>query len=292
MRWPALGIACLLLSGWSSVAISQQPKRSGNLVALVDSMLNLPAGPSIRTSTFLLRQGSVQLSLRVETFYSTDTSIDERVNRCVANPAKRTITCDLRFVDNVASDLNIMDRSQSQATVNEVRRRLLKWIVAHEVGHIALKHVTSDYADPLSGYLVFVPAQQRLELAADAYALRLIGNLKRGDPKDYAMLLGIVNALIRQKLCPETFPIPCNRLAPGVGIIFNSGDGDNEPIRITAGGAHPEFVARFLRLVYLAGQETNENTIDHLAKQVIDKLLVEVPGKGWLKLDAAFEPQG
>jgi hypothetical protein len=248
-----------------------------------------PVTSDVRTSPFLLRQGTLRLPLRVETFYSSDASIDDRDNRCVADPPRRAITCDMRFLDNVASDLGILDSSQPTAKVKDVRRRLLKWVVAHEVGHVALKHVPSDYADPLSGYLLFVPTQQRLELAADAYALRLVGDLKRADPNDYGLLLDIVNALIRRKLCPETFPVPCSRLAPGVGIIFNSAD--DKPIQITAGGAHPEFVARFLRLIYLAGRGTGEHSINYLAQQVIARLLIEVPGKGWIKLDDAFERQ-
>jgi hypothetical protein len=291
VRWRAVTFASLLLNGWSSVAISHPLAHSGNLSALVDFMLKSPATANVRSSTFLLRQGSLHLSLNIETFYSGEASIDPRDNRCVANPPKRTITCDMRYLDNIAAELGVLTRSQSPATTNETRRHLLRWIVAHEVGHVALKHVASDYTDPLSGYLLYAPAQQRLELAADGYALRLVGNLKRGDPQDYAMLLDAVNTLIRQKLCPETFPVPCSRLAPGVGIIFNSADGGNEPIRITGGGTHPEFLARFLRLIHLAGQGTSEHSVNYLAQRVLEKLLVDVPGKGWVKLDEAFEGQ-
>jgi hypothetical protein len=286
---PRLVVALVLvqLVGLPQTGSTSAPRASsGDIDALTRFILTRPSTPILTGSRFLLVQGRLKLSLHIKTFYSADAAIDYRDNRCTADPTSKTITCDLRFLSNLATELDLVQAARKPRVSSSTMRHLLKWVLAHEVGHVVLHHEPSDYADPMSGYLLYAPPQQRAELEADAYALELVGNLSKAPSADYSLLLDIVNLLIRRNLCPDTYPVPCSKLAPGVGLIFNSADG--EPIRIAAGGNHPEFVARFLRLIYLAGKGTKEKSINYLAGEEISKLIVEVPGRGWQRIDEAF----
>lgn len=271
-------VSCALIC-FLSVGLTEAAPRSGTIDELAESILHDWKRFAFRSTRFVIRHGPERIPVTLDIFRAREDAIDERSNRCTADSIRRSITCDLALIDYLLDTFRIEHSTKS-------RKSLLKWIVAHEIGHIALNHSLSDYSDPLEGYLVFVPEQQRLELAADAFAIDLVGDLNHGAVEDYGLLLDIVNELIRKNLCPESFPRSCERIAPGVGIYFNSAD--NLPIKISAGGSHPEFVARFLRLLYLAGLNTNHRSINYLAGKVIEKLLVEVPGKGWVSLGEAF----
>jgi hypothetical protein len=260
---------------------------TGNITRLAAVVTQQPTTTTFTRFNFRLVQGPIDREVTIETFYSSALQVDYRVNRCAADAAINVITCDLRFIEQIAHEFHIYVRAKTADERLKKKVSLTKWVLAHEIGHIIRGHRPSDYADPLDGYVLYAPSQQKLELEADESALALIGNLTTGTVEDYSVLLDIINDLVRKKLCPDSYPNPCSRLAPGVGLIFNSAD--DKPIHISVGGAHPEFVARFLRLLYLAGVGTGANTINNLAGQVLSRLEVEVPGEGWLHLDAALE---
>ena len=115
-------------------------------------------------------------------------------------------------------------------------------------------------------------AQQRSELEADEYSISMMGALDKSDTDNYALLLTIANNLIRKNLCPKTYPEPCEAIAQGAGHLFNSQNSD--PIVIDAGTRHPDFIARMLRLLYLAGRGTKVNSINYLAMQAIERLKI------------------
>jgi hypothetical protein len=178
-----------------------------------------------------------------------------------------------------AQDLNSKDLNT---------RTILKWIIAHEVGHIIKKHGVSDFSPPERGLAIFNAPQQQRELEADAYALTLVGGLNTAESDDYGVLLSIVNILIRKSLCPTTYPDPCEKISPGVGLLYNSSD--QSPIKIHAGGNHPEFIARFVRIIYLSGLNSKQNSINYLAKKVIDKFLIESDSGDWMPMPEAMIP--
>ncbi|WP_139178749.1 hypothetical protein [Lysobacter sp. yr284] len=161
---------------------------------------------------------------------------------------------------------------------------LLKWVIAHEIGHIEKGHHPSSYRTAHSGFLVYEVEQQRSELEADEYSISVMGALDKSEAENYALLLTIVNNLIRKNLCPTTYPEPCEAIAQGAGILFNSSNFD--PIVIDGGTRHPDFIARMLRLLYLAGRGTKVNSINYLAMRAIERLKIK-SANGLVVVDAS-----
>ena len=215
-------------------------------------------------------------------------------DNCVATPSDRIIDCDLKLVDDLIRDFKLIEifgGSTADFDKGFYRRNILEWVLAHEVGHIALKHGISDFDEWPRGESVFHFAQQQKELAADAFAINVIGNLSTGPVPAYQAVIDISNALIRKSLCPQSFPKLCSKIPlGGVGLDFDY-TATAEPIRIPLSGSHPAFVARFLRILYLAGVGTTENSISYLAKEAIDHLLVQGGGHEWTTLRKALSRQ-
>jgi hypothetical protein len=90
---------------------------------------------------------------------------------------------------------------------------------------------------------------------------------------------------MRKSVCPETFPEVCDQMPRGVGLIFDY-TRDAKPVRIPAGGTHPAFIARFLRILYLSGIGTTENSINYEAHQAIDLHEIQGDSGTWTSLKA------
>jgi hypothetical protein len=249
----------------------------GNLTKIVDEMVRRGYGKKrlVISSTWNFDGQRITIHFGV-----SDSALSDQVvyrDNCVASPADHLIDCDLKLIDDFIHDFyldKIFAASKGSSRLRFYRRNLLLWVIAHEIGHIALKHGLSDFEDPNHGMTLFDAARQKYELAADAYAIRLVGKLNVAPAAPYSALLDVVNALMRKSVCPETFPGVCDRMPSGVGLIFDY-TADAKPVLIPAGGTHPAFIARFLRILYLSGIGTTENSINHEARQAIDLLQIQ-----------------
>lgn len=275
-------LASLLLAAFLSSASAQAAdppplEGQGDLAGLIGILLSQfdAAKPINLNYEFVSGPARHKLNLRV--YYSNDLKIDRNDNRCTAAPAHRRIICDVRLVDRLLEQFKLSGPgSLGRLPEKDYRRILLTWIIAHEIGHVALSHPLSDFDPPLKGFEIYDHLRQRKELEADEFAISIIGRLDAAPPEYYSALLDIANSLLRKALCPATYPALCSNIHPGVGLLFNHSNSDG--IRIQAGGTHPEYIARFVRLIYLAGTDTNINSINFLARQVIEKLVVETQG--------------
>lgn len=270
----------------STATTPHQLSDRGGLDGLVGLMLSSNARSGVE---YQFDERGVKLKLLVRSHRSSPSVIDENDNRCTANSLAHKVVCDLGLIDSLAKQFGLTGRYKFLSLKDSralYKRVLLKWMIAHEIGHIALDHAESDWEDPPRGLLIFDNAQQAKELAADKYAMDLVGNLETAGLDEYAVVLQIANALLAQALCPKTYPKPCEKLHPGVGLIYNSAIG--EAIRIQSGGKHPAFVARFVRLLYLAGEGTNQNSINYLAKQVLNQLEIEQEPGSWVSAREAL----
>jgi hypothetical protein len=199
-------------------------------------------------------------------------------HNCVAVPQVSAITCDLSLVDELIDGLHLVTHwpqgTSTEASRSWYRKNILKWILGHELGHIVLGDGISDFAESPRSFRVFDAPQQTRELRADAFAIKFVGNLGTGPSDAYKVVLSIANSLLRKAVCPTEYPNVCSRMPVGVGLIFDYAD-DAQPIRISLGGNHPDMIARFLRILYLAGVGTRENSINYLAKKAIEMLCVD-----------------
>lgn len=267
-----------------SVTIGQSV--SGGLDQLTDAVIEAAfAHERAQPFDFIFDERGTRLQLQIVALFSEQHEVSLFANRCAANSLRRRIGCDLRFLNSIVSGMlalsdpiepgNASDRAKSEFS-NGPYRAMLKWVLAHEIGHIVLNHTEGNYSDSIHGHSVFDSLEQKKENEADAFSVNLMGKLdSTTNIQDYAFALDVTNTLIRLNLCPETFPATCSRIAPGVGVLYNHAD--DKPILIPGGGKHPDFVARFLRLIYLSGVGTKENSINYLAMRAIEKLMIENP---------------
>jgi len=263
---------------------------SGDLDNLIIFLLDKKSSDEIIRLNYTLTGEPTSIELLIDFYYSSALSIRPTDNRCTARPEETKIICDLRLVDSLIDDFKLFKFRPSlsqRETLSGYQKTILKWIVAHEIGHITNMHKASDFSEPKKGLLIYSEAQQRMELEADEYAVKLIGNLEAANVHEYGVILDIANSLIVRSLCPKTYPDICEEINPGVGLYYNSSS--QAPIRIKAGGRHPEFIARFVRIVYLAGLGTEQNSINYLARQIIDKFQIKEDSGDWSAIGKAMD---
>ncbi|OAF19642.1 hypothetical protein [Bradyrhizobium neotropicale] len=213
-------------------------------------------------------------------------------NNCVSAGWEKVIDCDLKMIDDLIDDFYLIPifatKTNRQAVRESYRRNLLLWVLSHELGHLELGHGRSDFKEDIRGMNVFDAATQVKELSADERSIEIVGNMDRGPSGAYSAVLDIANSLVRKSVCPRTYPKVCNEMPRGVGLIYDY-QSNAQPIRIRLSGAHPEFVARFLRILYLAAKDTSQGSgLAHEAKQAIDLLQVEARENEWQSLSRVF----
>lgn len=216
-------------------------------------------------------------------------------DNCVSAGWEKVVDCDLKMVDDLIEEFRLLEiyasNGRRKAARDSYRRSILLWVLSHELGHIELEHGRSDYREDVRGLSVFDAAAQSKELQADQYSITVIGNIDKGSPEAYSTVLDITNSLIRKSVCPRTYPRLCRDMPSGVGLIYNY-QSDAKPIRIRLLGAHPEFVARFLRILYLAAMgSSQESSLAVVSKQAIDLLEVEAHPGDWKSLKRVFARQ-
>jgi hypothetical protein len=190
-------------------------------------------------------------------------------------------------VDDLIADFKLGEIFGSgKDHVKAFRRSIFKWILSHEIGHIALKHGLSDYDEGTRAYVAFDASKQKNELDADAFSLTLIGSLL-SPGEDYGVVLDITNALIRRAVCPETFPKVCKGMPAGVGLLYDYTT-NARAMKIQLYGTHPAYIARFLRILYLSGVGASDNGMTTEAKAAIDQLEVQDEHDNWVSLRKAF----
>jgi hypothetical protein len=210
--------------------------------------------------------------LYVELFNSRIGEHGEIFKGCFWDARNRKIACDLALVDEIIDNYQMVELFGK--TRNQNRKHLLRWILSHEIGHLVLQHRGGYFSQPRQGFQVFNAPNQQEELAADAFSVCLIGESDKSID-DYSYALDFSNALIRKSLCPTTFPQACGAIPiGGVGLHYDYVSG--RPIKIDLSGSHPEFVARFLRILYISAYSDKPNLLTELAKRAIGTLTVQV----------------
>lgn len=176
-------------------------------------------------------------------------------SNCLADPPGRAIRCDLRILDDLIDGFDVINLESQRA---EMRMRLLRLVLAHELGHVVLGHTGAFYHGAQDGFSVSRYAGYRNELEADAYAVRRVDAI--ADQRlEYGLVVRLTYQAMKRSLCPDTFPANCpcpgytdaalcSRIALGPGMPL-VGD---ERFKVALAGTHPEFIVRFARMVWLS----------------------------------------
>jgi hypothetical protein len=267
-----------------------RPIRSGQFADLVSVAMQKGYSGSDASFGYELLWRKKKIALRVNLYDSRRHSGDYDDN-CVAVAKVSEITCDVSLVDKLIDELHLVTHwsygGSLEQSLFQYRKNILTWIMAHELGHIILGDGLSDYMENPRSFRVFDAPQQAIELRADAFAIELVGNLKNASLDAYSVVMTISNSLLRKAVCPAEYPEVCSQMPRGVGLIYDYTE-LAEPIRISLQGDHPDALARFLRILYLAGKGAHEHPLSHEAKQAIDLLCVDTGVNDCVTLDAAL----
>ncbi|WP_370674688.1 hypothetical protein [Pleomorphomonas sp. PLEO] len=228
-----------------------------------------PRDPHIdhRNDKILVRIGDSRLS-PVSGVYSN----------CTANSDIRTIICDARIVDDIIDDFHLDLGSNS---LELYRTLILRLILAHELGHIILKHGFAAYHGDETGFSVFRYMKYSKELDADKFAVKLIDSARLDFNAQYGVISDILNSVISKNLCPETFPnwcpcpgysdpTLCSKIPIGPGLPVYSG----ESFRIELKGTHPDFLVRFARFLILSKSKAARIMYAKDARFIIDNTFI------------------
>ena len=240
------------------LALFCQPSRAQppetDLAKLVSWTLKNGYGHHRLVVPFYIAYGGKYTKVTIALSDSRDT--DEVVYRdnCVASPTEAIVDCDLKLIDDLIHafyidlvDLDGLHGEKRTTALQAYRSDLLLWVLAHEIGHVVLRHGISDFQYTDDGTTLVDEVQQKKELEADAYAITVIGKLGSAPWAPYLTLENVINILVQKSVCPETFPKVCSRMPAGVGLIYDY-TGKSKPIEIPIGTSHPAFLARFLRI--------------------------------------------
>lgn len=282
----------LLLLTPLTEACQSRPANGGRFANLVQAVMQTGYSGSDASFDFELLWRRRKIPVRVN-LYDSRRHPGAYDHNCVAVAKASEITCDLSLVDELIDELHLVTHwayadSPEQALLS-YRKNLLTWILGHELGHIFQGDGLSDYVENPRSFHVFDAQQQAIELRADAFAIKIVGNLQNA-AGEYGAVLAIANSLLRKAVCPAEYPEVCSRMPRGVGLIYDYTE-RAEPIRISLQGDHPDTLARFLRILYLAGTGTRDHPLSREAKQAINLLCVDTGVNDCVTLHAALSPK-
>lgn len=197
-------------------------------------------------------------------------------NNCKADAASRIIECDTKLVDALL--YGSIDPQYTDA-VNLWRSNILALILAHEVGHIQLRHLGPHYHGSNGRISVLDYANHAREYAADEFAVGVFDRAK--DPVEtYHYIAELTQAQIRMSKCPNTFPDPCpckgeddptlcHRVPSGPGLAP-----PDEPFPIVLLGTHPDHFVRFARMLTLTQDSVSQTMFGGVSSYLLSNVRV------------------
>jgi len=127
-------------------------------------------------------------------------------SNCKADSHERRVECDLRLLDDLIDGLALLYREDQR---NGTRERLLRLILAHELGHVILNHPSAEYHGGPDGFSIFKYLDYQIEVAADDYAVKLLDGSSTDLDRQYGLIGDLARQAVKKSLCPDTFPAAC-----------------------------------------------------------------------------------
>lgn len=210
--------------------------------------------------------------------YSRLSPVSGVYSNCTANSDVRTIFCDARFIDDLIDEFHLNLGANS---LKLYRTLILRLILAHELGHIILKHGVAAYHGDDRGFSVFRYVKYKKELDADKFAVNLIDTSTLDFNAQYGVISDILHSVVSKKICPDTFPdwcpcsgytdpTLCSKIPIGPGLPVYSG----ENFRIELNGTHPDFLVRFSLFLILSKSRVAKAMYANDAQFIIDNTYI------------------
>jgi hypothetical protein len=209
---------------------------------------------------------------------------------CAFLGGRRTILCDVAFVDNflVIRDLDkervpfegdrpveaVVDvRPLPADELNRRRQLLLMWILGHELGHVIAGHGSGHFGPgKIEDNVAPRSISQQNEVQADAFiASAFVAKIDSDDMNLYYFLIEILQNEINRKACPDISPLQfCKNIQVGAGILEPT-----QALTYLTRGTHPEYIIRLLRLIDLAHSKYDIGILGYFNRQIIESYVKE-----------------
>lgn len=173
---------------------------------------------------------------------SSDARTRQIKGNCIAISQELTIACDMEFLLSFPQDASGHPVSEDA---------FAKWVLGHEIAHIALRDPSSHYLRPTQVAARSL-ANQRREYAADCWMLQRSFEILQPIEIDELRFLAVefINNRMRTAQ-PATEPFPL-----GVGILFDYRRVD--PYDFLSDDSHPDMILRATRLLHVLAQQTSD----------------------------------
>jgi hypothetical protein len=163
---------------------------------------------------------------------------------CASLAATEIIVCDVATVDDLVAHLSPAIEERSA-----VRRAVVLWLLAHEVGHIIHGHSGAhQFHDGVEQGVNPGSVDHREELEADEFASSVLFRDSKARIVVVQALISLINIEVRDKGIQPQY---------GVGILFDY----NSIVKVTSRCSHPEMVIRAVRLLHIYGHQANDLAI-------------------------------
>ncbi|WP_018097631.1 hypothetical protein [Sinorhizobium meliloti] len=207
-----------------------------------------------------------------------------KVGACGYFPGSKSIFCDVSFIDKFLADrdfdkkiapfegdrpidqpFDLQALSSDEYDLN--RLFMLQWVLGHELGHFLAGHQASNFAPtPLDARVEGKSVSQEKEIEADAFLASHFDPNSDVGARFYQNLIYLLNVEVHRKACPGLSPLQyCDKIQAGAGIFSPA-----TAVYFKAGGSHPEYLIRLVRLLKEAHRRYNLGAIGYLNDKIVD----------------------
>ena len=157
-----------------------------------------------------------------------------------------------------------------QERLRVYQAEMLKWVLGHELGHIANRHSAAHFLEHrFEDSVVGASVAHTEELQADAYLAQRLSDIDRDDGVTYAFLADLLNREVRRKACPNQSVLQyCPRILQGM-LIYEP----NVYLQYSTSHTHPEYIVRLVRLIDEAHRRYDLGLMGHINGNVRMRLV-------------------
>jgi hypothetical protein len=224
--------------------------------SVVESLTALTSGTSFSGSWQIngpLSEGKINIYFvdsRLPSARTWNRRFPNLAKNCSSSPGGTIVVCDLYLVDQLATKVTREDQGPA---AERDKVLILEWMLAHELGHIALGHSGSHFfSSPLKSSRMPSDKTYTQEEAADDYAASILFSPKRSIALE-VMFMNLANAEVREKTGTPQY---------GAGLLYDY----EKPVRYTTACTHPAYVVRAHSLLRKAATYYQDSGLESMLR--------------------------
>jgi hypothetical protein len=224
--------------------------------SVVESLTALTSGTSFSGSWQIngpLSEGKINIYFvdsRLPSARTWNRRFPNLARNCSSSPGGTIVVCDLYLVDELDKKVT---RAVEGPASESGKILVLQWMLAHELGHIALGHSGSHFfSSPLRTSRMLSNKTYTQEEAADDYAASILFSPKRSIALE-VMLMNLANAEVRDTTGTPQY---------GAGLLYDY----DKPVRYTTACTHPAYVVRAHSLLQKAARHYQDSGLQAMLR--------------------------